>query len=309
MILYDPLLILSSALLALLLDRLFGEYPFIRHPVILMGDFIRLFENHYYANSIVRGGILLICLLLLTGLVACFISWSIQFLPRTAELFITGFVASMLFAHRMLYDSVNHILNSTNKQQALSMLVSRDTAQLSESECYKGAMETYAENLSDGVVAPLFWFLLAGLPGLVIYKAINTLDSMVGYRTERYERYGKASAKLDDIVNWFPARITALLIMLLAKQWAIWRFYPQGRLHESPNAGHPICAMALHCDCQLGGDTFYFGQLKHKPFFGLKQASKQIKAEHLQKALALRTPIDLSLFLIIFSLIMVIYVL
>ena len=122
--------------------------------------------------------------------------------------------------------------------------------------------------LADGVVAPIFYLLLFGLPGIIVYKAINTMDSMVGYKNEKYENYGKAAAILDDIVNFIPARITAVLIMVLSKQKDIFAFYEDGSKHDSPNAGHPITAMALALDVKLGGDTYYFGELKSKPFFG-----------------------------------------
>ena len=149
------------------------------------------------------------------------------------------------------------------------MLVSRDTEHMSESDIYKAAIETYAENLSDGVIAPLFYLLLFNLPGIILYKTVNTMDSMVGYRNKRYENYGKAAAIFDDIVNYIPSRITALLIMLISNQKEIFGFYEYGKKHDSPNAGHPITAMALALDIKLGGDTHYFGKLKKKPYFGV----------------------------------------
>ena len=197
----------------------------------------------------------------------------------------------------MLYDSVKDIIEHP---QNIKYLVSRDTESLSKSDINKAAIETYAENISDGVIAPLFYLLLFGLWGAFVYKAINTLDSMVGYRNERYEKFGKFSARLDDIVNYIPARITALLIFFLSKGAVettpykeIWKF---GKLHESPNAGYPISAMALSLGIKLGGDTSYFGKMKSKPYFG--EGREQIMTDDIKNALTLQPKLDI--FIIIF---------
>jgi adenosylcobinamide-phosphate synthase len=201
----------------------------------------------------------------------------------------SSIIASMFIAHNMLYNSVKEILTSSNKQESIAMLVSRDTSELSESDVYKAGIETYAENLSDGVIAPLFYLLLFGLGGIIFYKTVNTLDSMVGYRTKKYENYGKASAILDDILNYFPSRITAIII--ISKNKNIFAFYKDGIKHDSPNAGHPITAMALYLGVKLGGDTSYFGKIKHKAYFGCGR--KKILASDLVNALSLKAKIDL----------------
>jgi adenosylcobinamide-phosphate synthase len=199
-------------------------------------------------------------------------SWIFVFLPIYLNIIITSALASMFIAHNMLIESVKNVLQAEDKKTAISMLVSRDTEHMSESDIYKASIETYAENLSDGVIAPLFYLLFFGLFGIVIYKTVNTLDSMVGYRNERYENYGKAAALLDDLLNYIPSRITAVLIMLSSREarqmYGVFGFYKDGSMHESPNAGHPITAMALVLGVKLGGDTYYFGKLKHKPHFG-----------------------------------------
>ena len=158
---------------------------------------------------------------------------------------LTSFLASMFLAHRMLYEAVFELSSAQNPREKLSMLVSRDTQGLSDSEVYKAGIETYAENLSDGVIAPLFYLLVFGLPGIIIYKSVNTLDSMVGYRNEKYERFGKASALLDDLLNLLPSRVTAVIIMLVGGKHPLFSFYRDGKKHASPNGGHPITAMAL----------------------------------------------------------------
>jgi adenosylcobinamide-phosphate synthase len=288
--------IFSIALLALLIDRWVGEFKFIRHPVILIGDAIKGFENRFYQNSILRGVQLTLFIVGLTTLIGFMVQYLFDLLPGLVNLIITAIVASSLLAHRMLHDTVLSLIQTTRPQNALKMLVSRDTENLNESDCYKAGIESYAENLSDGVIAPLFYLLLFGLPGILVYKAINTLDSMVGYRTTRYEKFGKLSAKLDDLVNWFPARLTATLIMLVNFKGQFWQFYRQGRLHDSPNAGHPITAMALNIHCQLGGDTVYFGELKPKAFFGETHSPKIINRCHVQACLGHWIKIDLALY-------------
>lgn len=305
MLIFDPLSILVIALLALIIDRLFGEFLNRLHPVVLMGKLISLFEKRFYRDSIIAGGLLVTWIFAISGL-AVFALLSLlnglanNFHPWLAWL-ISALLASTLFAHRMLYDSVHALHTHEHPQQAVAMLVSRDTAELSTSECYKAGIESYAENLSDGLIAPLFYFLLLGLPGLVVYKAINTLDSMVGYRTPRYEQFGKIAARLDDIANWIPARITAGLIVLLGRQTALKTIWQQARGHASPNAGYPISAMAWVINAQLGGPTRYFGEVKSKPYFGPTQATREVKLGHLKSALVLRSQIDgVLIFIIIF---------
>jgi adenosylcobinamide-phosphate synthase len=170
----------------------------------------------------------------------------------------------------MLYSSVATVLTADDTKQAVGRLVSRDTGAMSETDVYKAAIETWAENLSDGVVAPLFYLLLFGLPGIAVYKAINTMDSMVAYKTPRYFYFGKTAAIVDDIANYLPARLTALLIAVLADDRlrafrCLWR---DGHKLESPNAGYPIAAMAGALNVALGGDAVYHGELKTKPVLG-----------------------------------------
>ena len=296
--------ILIIALLALIIDRVIGEFKFIRHPVILMGDVIKWFEKKLYQDSILRGTLLTLLLTSLVGFVGLSISLLISFITTLSshtllsafEIITLAILSSMLLAHRLLHDSVLSLIQTDQPQIALRGLVSRDTEKLSDSDCYKAGIESYAENLSDGVIAPLFYLLLFGLPGILVYKAINTLDSMVGYRIDRYEKFGKTSAKLDDVVNWIPARITAILIMLINKKWAFWQFYKQGKLHDSPNAGHPITAMALSIRRQLGGNTAYFGQLKTKANFGLSQDPKTLTQQDITNTLKNRLKVDTMLY-------------
>jgi len=271
------------AVFAYIIDRIFGEFPFKLHPIEIIGKLINFFESKFYKDSVSRGILLVAFTLLIVGTLSMAIELYLRIVPTFIYIILSSIITSIFIAHKMLHDSVKEILFCEDKKAAISMLVSRDTKQMRESDIYKAAIETYAENLSDGVVAPIFYLLLFNLPGIIIYKTVNTMDSMVGYRNERYEKYGKVAAILDDILNYIPSRLTAVLIMLLARQKNIFAFYEDGKKHDSPNAGHPITAMALTIDVRLGGDTYYFGELKKKPYFG--KGKSEITKEDLQKAL------------------------
>ncbi len=274
---------LLITLFAYIIDRIFGEFAFIKHPIIFIGELIEFFERKFYKDSVLRGVWLVVFVVGMVGFFAIALQLYLDTLYTPVAIIISSFIASMFVAHHMLRDSVASILSAEDKNAAVAMLVSRDTKDLSESEVYKAAIESYAENLSDGVVAPLFYLLFFSLPGIILYKAINTLDSMVGYRNEKYEKFGKAAAKLDDLLNFIPSRLTAVLIMFVAKQKPLLAFYEDGKKHQSPNAGHPISAMALALGVKLGGDTPYFGMMQKKPHFG--NGREDIRKDDVLKAL------------------------
>lgn len=276
------------ALIAYITDRLFGEFKFIRHPVVLMGNFITAFEQRFYRDSILCGFWLAFWLL------ACVFAL-VTPISLIDNPWILGIIASMGIAGKMLYESVHNVLSDP---QSIRYLVSRDTENLSESEINKAAIETYAENLSDGVIAPLFYLLVFGLAGLFLYKAVNTLDSMVGYRNEKYEKFGKVSARLDDVLNYLPSRITAIFILILFGNLnALKKTWHYGAMHESPNAGYPISAMAVSLGVSLGGPTSYFGRVKNKPCFG--EGKGEISAEDVRGALALQWKLDTLVILLL----------
>ena len=276
---------LLITLLAYTIDRIFGEFRFLTHPIIRIGELISFFEEHFYKDTILRGVFLVLFVLSIVTLLSTTLQLFLQELYYPLYIFATSFIASLFLAHNMLRSAVLGVLSAEDKRAEIAMLVSRDTENMSDSDVYKAAVETYGENLSDGVIAPLFYLLFFGLVGLVFYKSVNPLDSMVGYRTQKYENYGKAAALLDDILNYIPSRLTALLIMLLARKKDIFAFYADGKKHDSPNAGHPITAMALALDIKLGGDTYYFGKLKKKASFG--EGREEIVAEDVTRALGI----------------------
>ena len=285
------------ALIGYIVDMIFSEFQklkFLKHPIIFIGDYISWFEKKFYKDSIFRG--ILLCISLV------FIVFCIVYLISLIDnIFIQGLLASFTISSKMLYDVVKDVVSSDEietKRYKISMLVSRDTSTLTNSDVNKAAIETYAENLSDGVIAPLFYLLCFGIVGAFVYKAINTLDSMVGYRNERYEKFGKFSARLDDVVNYIPARITALIIALLFfSKKAFLEFYKYGKKHESFNAGLPISAFALALNVKLGGPTSYFGKIKDKPFFG--DGKENIENSDVLKALEFKTRLDVFIIIVL----------
>jgi len=277
------------ALAAYLIDRLFGEFSFVRHPVMIMGDYIKFYERHFYKDSVLRGMWLSLSLIAMV----CLAIYGLMNIDLFGlEPILLAVMASSSLATKMLYESVKEIIS---KPQKISHLVSRDCDQLSPSEINKAAIESYAENLSDGVIAPLLYLLLFGLYGAFVYKAINTLDSMIAYKNSRYHKFGKFAARLDDIANYIPARLTALLIAILSADKNAFSFFRYGKLHQSPNAGLPIAAMALALGLKLGGPTSYFGELRQKPYFG--NGKEDIESSDIERALSFQGKLDLFIIL------------
>ncbi|MDE6338736.1 MAG: adenosylcobinamide-phosphate synthase CbiB, partial [Muribaculaceae bacterium] len=169
---------------------------------------------------------------------------------------------------RMVFEACEKGLEAGRRQ--VGRIVGRDTASLSEQEIKTAALETLAENLSDGVIAPMFWYLLLGLPGMMAYKMVNTLDSMIGYKNERYLDFGRVAAKMDDVANYIPARLTAFLMVLSSGRLKLIAFVRRfGRSHASPNSGYPEAALAGILDCRFGGTHDYFGESVYKPYIGI----------------------------------------
>ena len=168
---------------------------------------------------------------------------------------------------RMVFEAADRSLDEGRRQ--VGRIVGRDTAALSDREVRTAALETLAENLSDGVIAPLFYYMLFGVPGMLAYKMVNTLDSMIGYHTERYLKFGRWAARIDDVANYIPARLTALLMILVVGRPGLLRFVLRyGPEHASPNSGWPEAALAGVLDCRFGGPHDYFGESFYKPYIG-----------------------------------------
>ncbi|ROU02737.1 adenosylcobinamide-phosphate synthase CbiB [Histidinibacterium lentulum] len=261
----------AALVAALLLDAALGEprwlWSRLPHPAVLMGRAIAILDRHLNRGPHRRLKGCLALALLLAG--ALLTGAALAALPGMAAEVI---VAAILLAQRSLSDHVRAVARALrvslgDGRRAVAMIVGRDTAAMDEPAVARAAIESAAENLSDGVTAPAFWFLLGGLPGLVAYKALNTADSMIGHRTPRHEAFGWAAARADDVANWIPARLTALLLWLAAGAPSGWTgFLADARRHRSPNAGWPEAAMARATETALAGPRSYGGKLTDDPF-------------------------------------------
>nr|WP_325252726.1 adenosylcobinamide-phosphate synthase CbiB [Amylibacter sp.] len=271
--------IFLMVLLALLLDFFLGEpekiwdrYP---HPATLMGRLVNWLDEMLNKGAArrIKGFVAVGALLT----VALLIGMIFETLNNFAYLGIAVnvleiLIAAVLIAHKSLIDHVRDVAAALQNglpqgRNAVSMIVGRDTGAMNETDVSRAATESAAENFSDGVVAPVFWFLILGLPGILIYKIINTADSMIGYQNEEYSEFGFAAAKLDDLLNWLPARITAVLICFAHfDRTALDVVFEDADLHRSPNAGWPESAMAGVLDVSLAGPRSYGGQMSDDLF-------------------------------------------
>ena len=263
---------MTILLIALLLDALVGEpeqiWSRIPHPAVAMGRLISWTDDRFNRGerrkelglaSLAAGCVLMAAIGSVVAAVPDF---------GLLELLVTA----ALLSHRSLVDHVQSVAKGLQNgvpegRSAVANIVGRDTSELNESGVARAAIESAAENFSDGVVAPAFWFVLLGLPGLLVYKFVNTADSMIGYRNEKYRDFGWATARFDDLLNAIPARISGLLIA--ASQFSVdavkvmWR---DARKHRSPNAGWPEAAMAAVLGVTLSGPRSYHGTSQDFPF-------------------------------------------
>jgi adenosylcobinamide-phosphate synthase len=271
------LLLILPLLTGYILDLLLGDPEWLPHPIRLFGNTIGAGEKLLNkGNNRFAKGILLT--IVLCAVVFAFFQFSSQLLlawqPVAYLIFSTVFVYYGL-ANKSLIDEGQKVFKVLEEQgleagrKQLSRIVGRDTSALTPQQIRIAVLETMSENLSDGVVAPLFYYAIAGVPGMMTYKMINTLDSMIGYRNERYELFGKCAARLDDLVNFIPARITALLMVLVSGSQRGFQFiFQYGNKHKSPNSGYPEAALAGILDTRFGGPNIYHGKLVEKPFIG-----------------------------------------
>ncbi|MBA4349306.1 MAG: cobalamin biosynthesis protein CobD [Thermodesulfovibrio sp.] len=282
-------------MLAFLLDLAIGDPRCLPHPVRITGSaIIRLesFIRRFLKTSAQEksGGIFLVILIvipvfLITLSIQEMIFWSMSknFYIMLLGIMAAVFLTSTILAVRELIRSARAVIEAVkdktldSARRNLSMIVGRDTHCLSEKDVLKATMETLAENLSDGIIAPLFYLTIGGLPLAMTYKAINTLDSMVGYKNERYKHFGWAAARLDDIANYIPARISGALIVITSfiVKFSLSGFYyslkimlRDGRNHSSPNSGVPEAAIAGALGVRLGGPSTYGGIIVSKPYIG-----------------------------------------
>ena len=286
-----------SLLVGWLADLLLGDPAWLPHPVVGFGKLIAAGEKRWNKGDDRRRkgmwmslglviGTFVISALLLIGLylLGDFIGIG-KWLELAAEAVLIFFClagTTLIREVREVFRAVDHSLDDGRKQVA--RIVGRDTSGLSAQEIRTAALETLAENLNDGVIAPLFWLALLGVPGMLTYKMINTLDSMIGYRNERYIDFGRFAARLDDAAGWIPARLTAFLMLLVSGKLSLLPFVRKyGPQHLSPNSGWPESALAGILDCRFGGPHDYFGKEVWKPYIG--ENDRTLTTSDMQRAI------------------------
>ena len=259
-----------TLILAMLLDAAVGEpkaiYNRVPHPAVLMGRLIGWADDRFNrGDDRRRNGILTMLALPIGALILG------KLLAAFGPL-VEILVLAALLAQRSLVDHVRDVgnalrLSDGDGRMMVARIVGRDTTEMDGPAISRAAIESAAENFSDGVIAPIFWFALLGLPGLLLYKITNTADSMIGYRTERHRDFGWAAARFDDLLNLAPARLTAVLIALSHQVFHNWPLLVRdARQHRSPNAGWPEAAMARALDVALAGPRSYDGEMRDFPF-------------------------------------------
>ena len=267
---------LLPLLLAWGLDLWLGDPIQLPHLVVGFGKLIAKGERVWNKGKgrLWKGALMAIILVVATFVISdCLLG----ILPGVLHTLVSALLIFYCLAGTTLIREVREVFRAVDRsleegRVQVARIVGRDTSELSAQEVRTAALETLAENLSDGVIAPLFWYALLGVPGMLAYKMVNTLDSMIGYRNERYKDFGCFAARLDDVANYLPARLTALLMILASKRISLIKFvWKYGNQHASPNSGYPEAALAGILDCRFGGPHNYFGQEVWKPYIGNKE--------------------------------------
>lgn len=268
--------IVLPMLIGWLLDRFLGDPYWLPHPIVLFGKLIAFGEKRLNKGyqRMMKGALFAISLIVVTFLVLCLTVYSLYQINPWLAITFNSLMVFYCLAGKTLSVEVRNVFVAVDRsvsdgRKQVARIVGRDTSELSAQQIRTAALETLSENLSDGVIAPMFWYILLGVPGMMAYKMINTLDSMIGYKSERYKQFGCLAARIDDVANYIPARLTAVLMILSNKNIKIFSFVRKyGRKHASPNSGYPESALAGILNCRFGGPNLYFGNLVDKPCIG-----------------------------------------
>lgn len=295
-------------LVAWLLDKILGDPMWLPHPVVLFGKIIHkcetiLNKGHWKRT---KGAVMAVVLIIMTFVLTDYLLKIALDVSVYLWMTVTTILVFYCLAGTTLIREVRQVfyaldISLPKGRERVARIVGRDTANLTAQEVRSAALETLSENLSDGVVAPLFWLVLLGVPGMMAYKMVNTLDSMIGYHNERYLRFGTWAARIDDVANYIPARLTALMMILTSsfyRWWSRLRFVVKyGRMHASPNSGYPEAALASILDCRFGGSHDYFGQRFYKPYIG--DHDRQLSTKDMIIAIGVNQRVEIVMMVIV----------
>ena len=303
----DCLLVILPLIIGWLLDLVLGDPAWLPHPIVGFGKMIAFGEHHLNKGSHrkLKGALMAVFLI---ALVFSTTYSLLAILPPIVRAAVGAILIFYCLAGTTLIREVREVFRAVDRsleegRKQVARIVGRDTSELSAQEIRTAALETLAENLSDGVIAPLFWLAIAGVPGMMAYKMVNTLDSMIGYRTERYKDFGCWAAHIDDVANYIPARLTALLMILpslFTLHSSLFTFVCRyGRMHASPNSGYPEAALAGILDCRFGGPHYYFGELFDKPYIGKNE--RELTTADMRKAVRVNRTAEVLAIVIVLS--------
>ena len=310
------MLVILPLLVGWTLDLLIGDPAWLPHPIVWFGKTIAAFERHLNKGKYrkAKGAFTAVFLIALVFIITGAIAYGLRLTGKWSMLFDAIIIfyclagTTLIREVRQVFLALDRSLDEGRRQVA--RIVGRDTKELSAQEVRTAALETLAENLSDGVIAPLFWLAILGTPGMLAYKMVNTLDSMIGYKTDRYRDFGCWAARIDDIANYIPARLTALLMILpkvvIKGKWSLVSFVlKNGRKHASPNSGYPEAALAAILDCRFGGPHYYFGEVFDKPYIG--ENDRPLTTEDMKKAVRVNRTAEVLMVLLVAAFYLLLY--
>ncbi len=268
--------LIASLIIGFILDSIIGDPLWLPHPIRLFGNIISKAEKKLNKNKHrkIKGAIVAVSLISLTWLILFLIfkyieAYKIPLIIATSIGVFYGIANHSLIKEAWRVEKAMQNESIETARIKLSYIVGRETKQLNKQQIRTAILETLAENLSDGIIAPLLYFAIGGVPLMLAYKMINTLDSMIGYKNERYKQFGWFAAKTDDIFNFIPARITALIMVFITLSYrGILFIFKYANNHSSPNAGYPEAALSGILNLQFGGSNYYHGKMVQKPFIG-----------------------------------------
>lgn len=299
------LYVLVPLILGWIADLILGDPPYLPHPIVGFGKIISWGEKilNKGKHRLLKGALFAIILIICSFSIIYFLlRWTSSIHPYIT-IVISAIIVFYCLAGKTLINEVRQVfvaLDSSVEEgrEQLGRIVGRNTSELSPQQIRTAALETLSENLSDGVIAPLFWFMILGVPGMLTYKMINTLDSMIGYKNELYKDFGCWAARIDDVANYIPARLTAFLMIIVSGKIDLFSFVRKyANQHLSPNSGYPESALAGILNCRFGGTHTYLDKIVVKPYIG--EQDKILDSSDMETAIMINKRTELLMFLVV----------